>query len=126
MKVKQNKSKDCDLIIFNKIRSKIKNIKRIFFLISKNNCIRGKHAHKKCSQLFCLVSGMVILKIHDRKKNIKKIKLNSPKNYFLLKPNNWLEIELKKNSKLMVICDYDYDEKDYIRKYDNFLNIKKK
>ena len=33
-------------------------IKRIFFLHGIKNKTRGDHAHKKCSQLFLLVSGI--------------------------------------------------------------------
>ena len=47
-------------------------VKRVFFLYGKKNKIRGKHAHKKCSQLFIPIFGKFVLDIRtpDTKKKI--------------------------------------------------------
>ena len=36
-------------------------VKRVFFIYGKKNKIRGKHAHKKCSQLFIPIFGKFVL-----------------------------------------------------------------
>ena len=48
----------CDLFFYNKLRSSIKNPKRIFFLKANKNCIRGNHAHKICNQLFLSIKDI--------------------------------------------------------------------
>ena len=87
---------------------------------------RGEHAHKKCNQFICCVSGEVQLKCDD---GIKQIEiLLSPESDAILIPNGiWAEQKyLKDNSVIIVFCDQPYDEGDYIRDYQKFLDWKKK
>ena len=45
----------------------------------------------------------------------------------LLKPKTWCKIKfINDNSILMVFCDKEYDYKDYIENYKDFLKIIKK
>ena len=120
--MKKKKTPQCDLIILNRLKSKLKEIKRIFFLVSKTTCIRGKHAHKKCSQLFYLINGKVELKVSNQKGNTKNLVLNKITPFVLIKPMVWVEVKLIRKTNLMVMCNCDFDEKDYIRNYDRFLN----
>ena len=39
---------------------------------------------------------------------------------------NWVKIEMEKNQTLMVICDKNFSERDYIRNYQSFLKKIKK
>ena len=43
-------------------------VKRIFLIYGNKNFIRGKHAHKKCSQLLVPVSGKIEVSLEDKKK----------------------------------------------------------
>ena len=54
--------------------------------------------------------------------------LNSSNNFgYLVKPKTWLKIKfLTKYSILMVVCDMEYEFKDYIEKFDEFKKIIKK
>lgn len=103
-------------------------VKRIFFLYGKKNKIRGNHAHKKCSQLFFLISGKVILNVTTpySKKKIVLEKLS--KSAVLIPPKYWCTVEfIKKNSILMVVCDKYYNVNDYLRTfkdYKKYLNVK--
>ena len=46
---------------------------------------------------------------------------------FLLKPKTWCKIKfLTKNAVLLVACDMEYNFKDYIENYSDFLKIIKK
>ena len=86
---------------------------------------RGEHAHKKCLQLLCCVSGEVEL-ICDN--GIEKTtNILTPKNEAILVPNGvWAEQNyLKDNSVLLVFCNQPYDEDDYIRNYSEFLEWRK-
>ena len=100
-------------------------VKRIFFLYGKKNKIRGNHAHKKCSQLFFLISGKVILNVTTpySKKKIVLEKLS--KSAVLIPPKYWCSVKfIKKNSILMVVCDKDYNVNDYLRTFKDYKKNK--
>tara|TARA_B100001765_G_C19198961_1_gene204374 strand:- start:17 stop:421 length:405 start_codon:yes stop_codon:yes gene_type:complete len=98
-------------------------VKRVFFLLGKKNKVRGNHAHKKCSQFFIPLQGKFILDIRTPNTK-KKIVLNHlSKTAVLVPPKYWCSIKfVKKNSILMVACNYEYDVNDYIK---NFIDYKK-
>jgi len=96
-------------------------IKRIFLIRGIKNKTRGKHAHKKCSQIFLPIQGKISLKIKTPKQN-KKILLNPNENSaIIVPPKYWCEVKfIEKNSVIMVLCDQYYDRNDYIKKFDNY------
>ena len=96
-------------------------IKRFFILHGKKNSIRGDHAHKRCTQIFIPLSG--ILKLEVLKKN-KKIFILGKMNQDMLivPPLHWCKINfLEKKSSILVLCDIKFSEKEYIRNYRKFL-----
>jgi len=98
-------------------------IKRFFVVYGKKNAVRGKHAHKKCTQIFIPLRGKTELKLI--RKNSKKLILN-PKSLKIYKvpPLTWCEIKfLDKNCIIIVLCDLKFSEKEYIRKFKNFLKF---
>ncbi|MAY90778.1 MAG: hypothetical protein CMN00_06335 [Rickettsiales bacterium] len=121
MKIKNIKNKSCLISILENLKIKNFQVKRIFFLKSSKNTIRGNHAHKKCTQIFISLKGSIDLLIE--KKRIKKIKLKEFSNFVKVPPLNWVKIKLKKNQILMVLCNENYSEKEYIRNYQKFLKI---
>ena len=122
-KIEKIKNETCDLYFFNKLKSLVKEPKRMFFLKAKKNCIRGRHAHKKCNQFFLSIRGVIDISL-DNGKIEKKIKLNE-NNLVKIEPLNWVSVRLKKNQILCVICDEDYKSREYIRDYKKFIKIKK-
>ena len=102
-------------------------VKRIFIINGKKNFIRGDHAHKKCSQFLYPLFGKIKIECTSKKYK-KKIILNSKKNEgYLVEPKTWLKVKfLTQNAILMVACDKEYDFKDYIEKFGDFLKIVKK
>ena len=102
-------------------------IKRVFSVVNaKGGSKRGQHAHKKCNQLLCCVSGEVNLICDDGNTQIETLLTPSREAVFV--PHGiWAEQEyLKDDSVLIVFCDQSYDEGDYIRDYHKFLDWKKK
>jgi len=114
----------CDLIFFNKIRSFIKNLDRVFFLIGKKNCTRGDHAHKECTQFFFSLKSNVTIIANNGKKE-KKIILKYGQ-IIKIEPLTWVKIRLDKGQIVGVFCNKKYSKKDYIRNYNNFLKLIKK
>ena len=110
------------ILILDKLNTKIK-FKRIFFLIANKKIQRGDHAHKKCVQAFFSVKGTIHIECNYSNKRFKKIKLIPGKNLEIIKPFTWVKVKLKKNQICAVLCDKYFDEKDYIRNFNEFKKI---
>ena len=102
-------------------------VKRIFVIYGKKNYIRGDHAHKKCSQIFFPIIGKIKISI-KYKKTEKSINLSHKDSKALLVPPRiWSRIEfIKNNSAVLVLTDYEYDFKDYIETYKEFIAFQKR
>ena len=101
--------------------------KRIFIIYGKKNFYRGDHAHYKCSQYLVPIYGSMIVEYENAKGKYKKELSLKKKEGLLLKPKTWCKISFKtNNSMIMVFCDRDYEYKDYIENYNQFLKIIKK
>ena len=105
-------------------------IKRIFNVRSEKNSIRGKHAHRLCSQLLICSNGSIEV-ICDDSFVQKVFLLDKPNHGLLVPPGIWAEQKyIQKNSSMTVVCDRLYESKDYISDYDEFkefayqLNLK--
>ena len=102
-------------------------VKRTFIINGKKNSRRGNHAHYKCSQFFVPISGSIDITYENKKGKFKKRLSLNKKDCLLLTPKNWVSIKfITKDSKLIVYCDRDYENLDYIFNYDQFLEIIKK
>ena len=101
--------------------------KRIFLIYGKKNFTRGDHAHHKCNQFLVPISGKMEVKYENEFKSFSKILNYKDKKGLLLKPKTWCKVKFKTNNCiLMVFCDREYEFKDYIENYKNFLKIVKK
>jgi dTDP-4-dehydrorhamnose 3,5-epimerase-like enzyme len=102
-------------------------VKRIFFIYGKKKYKRGDHAHKKCSQVFFAIKGKI--KINMKYKNTNKsvfLDYNRSK-ALLVPPKIWSSVDFLDNqSVVMVLTDYEYDFKDYIETYEEFLTFQKR
>ena len=103
------------------------NIKRIYYIYSVPKGIkRGFHAHRRLEQVLICMNGSVKIKIDDgNEKNI--IELNDPSKGLYIGPGIWREMyDFSKNSVLLALASDYYDEADYIRDYEEFLEFIKK
>lgn len=100
-------------------------ISRVFVVVSNYGSIRGKHAHKLCSQFLFCPYGKVKVFCDDGITN--SVYLLDKSNIGLLIPNGiWAEQSyLKDNSVLVVLCDRPYEKDDYIRDYSDFKKHRK-
>ena len=95
-------------------------IKRVFFVTANKTSIRGKHAHKKISQIIVCVSGKVEIECDDGL-NKKKFMLNKINEGLVIPNMIWSVLKYKsKNSIIAVLCNGYFDENEYIRNYDKF------
>lgn len=101
------------------------NIQRSFFVFGKDNSVRGNHAHKKCNQFLCCISGICEINCDDGINKNKNI-LKHPSTILKIPNMIWSFQKYKaKNTILLVLCDLEYSEEDYIREYKEFLEYKK-
>ena len=102
-------------------------VKRIFVIYGKKKNIRGDHAHKKCSQVFIPIKGKIKINMKYRKteKNIL-LSANHSRSLFV-PPKIWSSVEfLNSNSLVLVLTDYEYDFRDYIETYKEFIVFQRK
>jgi len=101
--------------------------KRIFLIYGKKNFIRGDHAHYKCKQFLIPIFGKMEVEYENKFQKLKRIINYKDKKGLLLNSKTWCKIKFKTNNAiLMVFCDREYEFKDYIENYKNFLKIVKK
>ena len=97
-------------------------VKRVYYIYgTKSNVARGFHAHKKLKQLLIAVSGNVTVKCeYDGQK--KEYVLNKPNEGLLIEGLVWREMhDFSPDCVLLVLADEYYNEDDYIRDYQTYL-----
>ena len=121
---KKYKKKSGTLVPFSLLNDIPFKTKRIFVIYGNKNFERGNHAHHKCAQFLVPIYGTMEIELEDKKsKRLLKINFRR-KQGILMKPKTWCKIRfLSHNSILMVFCDKEYNYKDYIEKYSDFLKI---
>lgn len=100
-------------------------VKRIYYLYDiPAGEDRGGHAHKALRQLIVAVSGAFDVLLDDGV-NKKVVALNRPDYGLLVVPGIWRELmEFSSGAICLVLASEGYDEEDYIREYDEFLEMK--
>ena len=100
-------------------------IQRVYYLYDvPGGAKRGGHAHKELQQFIIAMSGSfdVVLDDGDSK---KRIHLNRSYNGLYLCPMIWRELDnFSSGSVCMVLASIRYDEDDYFRVYQEFLEAK--
>ena len=103
-------------------------IKRVLVISDmKENDTRGGHTHHHTNQILLCIQGQCAVDL-DNGKEKETIQLDAsvPRKGLLLYPYVWHVMrDFKKDTILLVIADMEYDERDYIRSYDEFLTYVK-
>ncbi len=99
-------------------------IKRVYYIFdTKEGVVRGKHAHKNLQQVLICVKGSCKILL-DNGKEKKVITLDSPDKGLYIGSFVWREMyDFSPDCILVVLADKYYDEEDYIRDYDKFLQM---
>lgn len=101
-------------------------IKRVFYLYDiPGGESRGAHAHKECHQFLVAASGAFEVLMDDG--NTKRhVQLNRPYVGLHVPPGIWAsEINFSSGAICLVLASHEYNEKDYIRDYNEFINYRK-
>lgn len=85
---------------------------------------RGGHAHRQLEQLLVAVSGSFSVKLDDGCGQ-RTVFLNNPSQALYIGPGIWRTLEnFSSGAVCLVLASHPYDEADYIREYDQFLECK--
>lgn len=130
---------DCNILILPKIHNRAGNItpvhsnievpfeiKRVFYLYDiPGGESRGAHSHKECHQFLVAASGSFDVVVDDGKSK-KVFNLNKPYFGLHIPPGIWAEeFNFSSGGICLVLASHNYDENDYLRSYDEYLNGRK-
>lgn len=97
-------------------------IKRVYWIYDTlPNEERGHHSHTDMEQIVVCMDGSCVFELDDGKSKIN-ITLNRPDLGLYIGKNIWRVMkDFSYGCKLMVLASDYYDEKEYIRNYDEFM-----
>ena len=99
-------------------------IKRVFYIYdSDSTVVRGQHANKESEFVLINVAGKSKVRITDGKDEYI-VELNKPMMGVFLPKMIWKDMyDFSSDSVLLVLASTHYDGKEYIRNYDEYLEI---
>ena len=99
------------------------NVNRIFYLYDiPGGESRGAHAHRRCHQFLIAASGSFEVLLDDGKTK-RQVSLNRANVGLHIPPGIWAsEINFSSGSICLVMASEKYNEADYIRDYDDYIN----
>lgn len=99
-------------------------IKRVYYMYdTKEGVRRGYHAHKSLEQILICIHGSCKILL-DNGKEKKIVSLERPYEGLYVANNMWREMfDFSSDAVLLVLASESYDESDYIRNYDDFLEF---
>lgn len=97
-------------------------IKRVYYISdTKKDVIRGFHAHKQLKQVLICVNGSCKIGL-DNGREKEEVLLDKPNEGLYLESGIWRTMyDFSKGAVLLVLASELYDESDYIRNYEKFL-----
>ncbi|MCO4822573.1 MAG: WxcM-like domain-containing protein [Flavobacteriaceae bacterium] len=98
-------------------------IKRVYYLYDvPSDAYRGGHAHKELQQFLIALSGSFEVLLDDGKSK-QRVMLNKPNKGLLIPTGVWRELDnFSSGAVCLVLASQEFDESDYIRDYDEFIN----
>ena len=102
-------------------------IKRVYYMYDTlAGVTRGHHAHKSLEQILICIHGSCKIRLNNGVEE-KVIPLEKPYEGLYVSNNMWREMfDFSADAVLMVLASELYDENDYIRDYDEYLEFVKK
>lgn len=101
-------------------------IKRVYYIYDTlSDQVRGMHAHINLEQIIVAVNGSCKFILDDSNKR-ETVLLNRPDIGLYIGKEMWREMhDFSTDCRLIVLASQLYDEKEYIRDYDDFIKYKK-
>lgn len=99
-------------------------IKRVYYIYDTlEGVVRGGHAHKSLEQILVCIHGSCKIRL-DNGYESKVVPLEKPYEGLYISNDMWREMyDFSPDAVLLVFASKLYDEKDYIRDYEEFLRF---
>lgn len=99
-------------------------VQRIFWTYyTPESIVRGRHAHHKTEQILIAVAGRIVVNTESADGELLTFILDKPNQAVYIPPNVWHTMQYSHTAIQVVLASSSYDEKDYIRDYENFKKI---
>lgn len=101
-------------------------IKRVYYIYEVPEEIRrGFHSHNRLQQALICMKGSVKILVKTPIES-QVVELNNPAEALYIGPMVWREMfDFSEDAVLLVLASLNYDESDYIRNYDMYLDAAK-
>lgn len=99
-------------------------IKRVFYIYeSDSTVVRGRHANKESEFVLVNVAGKSKVRLMDGKEEVV-VELDKPMKGVYIPKMTWKEMySFSADSVLLVLASTHYDGNEYIKNYDDYLEI---
>ncbi len=99
-------------------------IKRVYYIYDTLPGVRrGFHAHRNLKQILICVHGSCMIHLDDGQQT-EEVLLDDPRKGLYISNDMWREMyDFSDGAVLLVLASEYYDEADYIRNYDKFLEM---
>lgn len=100
-------------------------VKRVFYLYDiAGGESRGAHSHYECHQFLIAASGSFEISLDDGKFQ-RQVFLNRPDMGLHIPPGIWAsEVNFSSGAICLVLASHEYNESDYIRDYQNYIDLR--
>ena len=99
--------------------------KRIYWTYNiPKNLVRGKHAHKSLEQIIIAVYGVIEFNLETIDGEKYSFTLDNPNVGLFIPKMTWRELNFQKGAIQVCIAGEAYLEADYVRNYNQFLEMK--
>lgn len=101
-------------------------VKRIFWTYGiPDGVVRGEHANKATEEVLVAVAGSINVKTQVGQK-VQKFELNDSKTGLYIPTLCWTELQFSEGAVALCLTSTDYDPTDYIRSFEEFLQLSQK
>ena len=102
-------------------------VKRIFWTYyTPDSILRGRHAHHNTEMVLVAAAGRIIVNTEMPDGNVNVFILEKPEVGLYMPRYCWHTMQYSHSSVQLVLASNIYDEKDYIRSYDEFKSLELK
>jgi len=100
-------------------------IRRSFWTyFTPESIVRGRHAHHQTEQVLVAVTGRIIVNTEMPNGELETFILDKPNIGVYIPPCAWHTMQYSHTAIQLSFASTEYDEKDYIRNYDDFKQTK--
>ena len=89
-----------------------------------SDTIRGKHSHRQDEQIIACLQGSVLVELENTAGDKSSFTLSEAEKGLYIPPMYWRTFIFSKDAILLALSSNEYDEKDYVRDYTEFKNLK--